>query len=224
MQVPPEISFHGLDHSPSNEAYIRERIERLERMHDSIIACRVVVERPHQQHVNGNPWRCRVELTLPRKKELVASKEEKAERHATLRTVIGHTFDALERQLRAATAEHTRRTAQIAPEHDNDDQPHGIVVRLFKAEGYGFIKTLDGREFYMHRNAVLGDRFDRLEIGAEVRFVPAEGEMGPQASTVQPIAEISGRATDDPPPLAEPPLGWESAGPGDAARADAVRP
>lgn len=213
MQVPPEISFHGLDHSDYNEGYIRERIDRLERMHDRIIACRVVVEQPHQQHQNGNPFRCRVELTLPRKRELVASKEEKAERHATLRTVIGHAFDALEKQLRSATTDQSRRDADIAPEHEPGEPPHGIVVRLFETEGYGFIKILDGREFYMHRNSILHDDFSTLAVGSEVRFEAELGEMGPQATSVQLVAKPGVNATDSPDQRAMPPSGWESRAP-----------
>lgn len=209
MQVPPQISFHGIDQSDYNEDYIRERIARLEHLHDAIISCRVVVERPHRNRHTANPFRCRVEVSLPRKRELVASKEENAERDVKLRTVIGHTFDAMEKQIRSAASEHERRVPELAPEHD--EQPHGIVVRLFEDQDYGFIKTLDGREFYMHRNSVLHDDFDRLRIGTEVRFVAELGEKGPQASTVQISASPPGeRATDDPPDLAAPPEGWES--------------
>jgi|HigsolmetaGSP11D_1036233.scaffolds.fasta_scaffold00372_9 Cold shock proteins len=207
MQVPPEISFNGLDKSEYNEDYIRERIRRLERMHDAIIACRVVVERPHRNRHTGNPFRVRVELTLPRKRELVASKEENAEPNVQLRTVIARAFDAMERQLRAVTTEQAPRTTYMAPLEQ--DQPHGIVVRLFRNEGYGFIKTLDGREFYMHRNSVLHDDFDELRIGTEVRFTPELGDKGPQASTVQIIANPGANASDNPPDLAAPPEGWE---------------
>lgn len=207
MQVPPEISFHGVDHSDTSEAYIRERIARLERMHDSIIACRVVVERPHHRRQSGNPFRVRVELTLPRKRELVASKEENAEPLTHLRTVIGHAFEAMERQLKSVTSEHQRRQPELAPEHEG--QPHGIVVRLFADDGYGFIKTLDGREFYMHRNSVLHNDFDELRVGTEVRFEPELGEKGPQASTVQVVASPGARASGSPPEGARPPRGWE---------------
>lgn len=206
MQVPPQISFHGIDHSDYNEDYIRERIARLEHLHDAIISCRVVVERPHQNRNTGNPFRCRVEVSLPRKRELVASKEENAERDIKLRTVVGHAFDAMEKQLRSAASEHERRTPQLAPEHD--EQPHGMVVRLFPDDGYGFIKTLDGREFYMHRNSVLHNEFDDLRVGTEVRFVPELGDKGPQASTVQPVASPGARATENPPDIAAPPEGW----------------
>jgi cold shock CspA family protein len=53
-------------------------------------------------------------------------------------------------------------------------------------DDYGFIVTPDGREVYFHRNSVVGGDFDRLEAGADVRFVEELGEQGPQASTVHP--------------------------------------
>lgn len=208
MQVPPQISFHGIDHSSYNEDYIRERIDRLEKIHDGIISCRVVVERPHQNRQTGNPYRCRVELSLPRKRELVASKEEMTERHVELRTVVGRAFDAMEKQLRSATSTHERRAQVIAPQ--SEEQPHGIVVRLFEEDGYGFIKTEDGREFFMHENAVLNNRFDQLQVGTEVRFAAEDGDKGPQASTVQIVANPgAARASSNPPDIAAPPVGWE---------------
>ena len=45
----------------------------------------------------------------------------------------------------------------------------------------------DGHEVYFHRNSVLGDEFDRLEVGNEVTFSEEAGEKGPQASTVRRI-------------------------------------
>lgn len=208
MQVPPQISFHGIDHSSYNEDYIRERIDRLEKIHDGIISCRVVVERPHQNRQTGNPYRCRVELSLPRKRELVASKEEMTERHVELRTVVGRAFDAMEKQLHSATSTHERRAQVIAPQ--SEEQPHGIVVRLFEEDGYGFIKTEDGREFFMHENAVLNNRFDQLQVGTEVRFAAEDGDKGPQASTVQIVANPgAARASSNPPDIAAPPVGWE---------------
>ena len=60
-----------------------------------------------------------------------------------------------------------------------------FVARLMPEQGYGFIKTLEGRELYFHRNSVLNDDFERLEIGTGVRDVAGAGEEGPQAATVQ---------------------------------------
>jgi cold shock CspA family protein len=49
---------------------------------------------------------------------------------------------------------------------------------------YGQLITPDQRLIYFHRNSVVNGDFDKLEIGAEVRFVEETGEEGPQASTV----------------------------------------
>jgi cold shock CspA family protein len=68
--------------------------------------------------------------------------------------------------------------AQVLP-------PEGQVLRLFPEEGFGFIAGPDGREIYFHRNAVLDPPgFDKLEVGARVRFAEEQGFEGPQASTV----------------------------------------
>jgi len=63
--------------------------------------------------------------------------------------------------------------------------PRGIVSTLFPERGYGFLTTTDGKEFYFHKNSVLGDKFKNLRIGTKVRFVEELGEKGPQASTVK---------------------------------------
>ncbi len=63
--------------------------------------------------------------------------------------------------------------------------PHARVARLFPEEGYGFLETPDRREIYFHRDSVLHEGFERLQIGTEVSFIEAEGKKGPQASTVK---------------------------------------
>ena len=53
MQIPLEISFRNMDPSPAVEARIREKAAKLERFHDRIIGCTVVVEAPHKHHHKG---------------------------------------------------------------------------------------------------------------------------------------------------------------------------
>jgi cold shock CspA family protein len=57
--------------------------------------------------------------------------------------------------------------------------PHARVGTLFPADGYGFLAMPDGREIYFHRDSVLHDGFDRLEVGTEVAFVEELREEGP---------------------------------------------
>ena len=59
------------------------------------------------------------------------------------------------------------------------------MARLFPEDGYGFLRTLDDREIFFHRNSVVNGEFKRLAVGTEVSFVEELGEKGPQASTVK---------------------------------------
>ena len=58
------------------------------------------------------------------------------------------------------------------------------MFSLNPEEDYGRIKTPDERVIYFHRNSVLDNAFDKLEVGSEVLFAEEAGERGPQASTV----------------------------------------
>jgi cold shock CspA family protein len=72
-------------------------------------------------------------------------------------------------------------------QHETPDGGH--VISLHPDEDYGRIGTPDGREIYFHRNSVLKDGFDKLEVGSEVRFTEEAGERGPQASSVIPVGK-----------------------------------
>ncbi|QKT03989.1 HPF/RaiA family ribosome-associated protein [Ectothiorhodospiraceae bacterium 2226] len=189
MQVPLEISFHGVDRSEWAEAFIRRQVERMERYAGGgVIGCRVAVELPHRHQHSGKPYHVRVEITLPSRKDLVAVAEPvRVDQEIELRTVIRDAFEAMERQIKRAVA--TRRH-----EVKVHDEPVALVARLFPDQDYGFLKTPDGRDIYFHRNAVLHDDYTRLAVGTQVRFVEFMGEDGPQASTVQIIDKPGVRA------------------------------
>ncbi|MCF8061137.1 MAG: cold shock domain-containing protein, partial [Deltaproteobacteria bacterium] len=93
---------------------------------------------------------------------------------------IHRAFDALERQVKRL-----KDKQQGEVKKHPGQEVGGMVNKIFAGEGYGFIRSVDGRDIYFHRNAVLDNDFDRLDIGTGVRFVEEEGEEGPQASTVQ---------------------------------------
>ncbi|RFA28510.1 hypothetical protein CAI21_11585 [Alkalilimnicola ehrlichii] len=189
MQVPAEITFNGISHSDYNEDFIRERIRRLDNMADDIISCRVVVERPHAHRHTGNPFRVRIELTLPKRKELVVDKERNVEPHVQLSTVVREAFEIMERKLKSTTQ---RRRGHVKVQVA-EGESYAMVVRMFRDDGYAFIQTEDGQEFYVHKHSVLHDDFDRLEVGTEVRFMPEMGEEGPQASSAQIVAKPGSR-------------------------------
>ncbi len=62
---PIEITFHGIRRSKWIEEEIRRRATRLGSRCRGIVACRVVVDRPHRHHQEGNRFRVRIDVVLP---------------------------------------------------------------------------------------------------------------------------------------------------------------
>lgn len=59
------------------------------------------------------------------------------------------------------------------------------TVKWFNSEkGYGFIKTEEGKDIFVHFSAIVADGFKSLEEGQNVSFDIEEGNRGPQASNV----------------------------------------
>ena len=188
MQVPMEIAYRGVEKNQTLEHLIEERAARLDKICGNVISCRVTVEKAQET----NPtYRVRVLVRTPPEREIVAKREspQRGAHEGTLQLLIREAFDATDKQLKQIAAKR-RRDVKTHPEQE----PTAVVVRLFRAEGYGFLITLDGREIYFHRNSVANDDFERLELGTGVRFEETEGDKGPQASTVQ-IADKPGSHT-----------------------------
>jgi cold shock CspA family protein len=179
MDVPLELSFRGVEKTPDLEQLVEREVDKLHRA-SRFTSCRVAVEQPHQHQRTHNPYRVRIEVTMPPGKDLVVTKEPRdSDRYDNVSTVIRKAFDAMERQLKE-TAEKRRGDVK-----SHAGEATALVSRLFPDEDYGFLQTPDGREIYFHRNAVLHEDYERLVIGTEVRYAETMGTKGPQASTVQ---------------------------------------
>ncbi|QOR39165.1 HPF/RaiA family ribosome-associated protein [Billgrantia diversa] len=207
MQTPLEITYQHVSRSEWIDEYIRSRVAKLEQFNHDIVSCRVVIEQTQNPHKTGNPYRALVEVNLPAKGELVAEKSDKVtDPQVQLRPIIRNAFEAMEKQLKKQTA---KRDGKVKHHNDEPIPPVATVVRLFEKDGYGFIKSLSGEEFYFHRNSVLHGDFERLTVGTRVRFEPDEGEKGLHASTVQVIDKPGvGGAADGEDDL-DMPAGWE---------------
>jgi ribosomal subunit interface protein len=97
--VKVQITFRNLDRSPALEAAAREHAGRLEKFHDRIVSCRVVIEARHKHHRRGNHFHVSVDVTVPGA-ELVASREPDAHhRYTDVHVAIRDAFDSMRRQL-----------------------------------------------------------------------------------------------------------------------------
>jgi cold shock CspA family protein/ribosome-associated translation inhibitor RaiA len=170
-----------MEHSEAIETLIRERAAKLDTFADHIMSCRVVVEPAGKHHEHGNLYEVRIDLTVPGE-ELVVTREPSAHtKSKDIHVALRDAFDSARRQLEDYVR---RRRGSVKA---LETAPHARVSKLFPEDGYGFLETPDGREIYFHRDSVLHEGFDRLQLGTEVAFVEEQAKKGPQASTVRPV-------------------------------------
>ena len=172
----------------------------LEAQNSALISCRVVVERGHRHHDAGNRYKVSIDLTLPGE-EIVVNHEptlhaaavaneadkvtkgiETEQDHKYVFVAIRDAFDIARRRLHRTTERHR------GDVKTHNGKGNGRVLRLFAAEGYGFLEAEDGREIYFHEHSVARGRFGQLKIGDFVSFAEEDGDKGPQASSVVPVA------------------------------------
>lgn len=178
MTIYTEISFRDMEPSPRIQAEIERRVKKLENVFNHVSACRVIVEAPHKHRIRGNLFHVRIDLSAPQK-ELVASRDVTVNiAHEQVDVALRDAFAAIKRQLQ-------KHKEKIRIDyHIPDRLPTGVIRGLFPYDDYGTLETSDGREVYFHRNSIVGGRFDKLQIGDEVRYNEELGTKGPQASTV----------------------------------------
>ena len=180
MQVPLELSVRDIEERDAVESLVNEKVATLERVCDYLTSCRVAVERTQARGRTGNPLAMRIELGVPGRPPIVVKQEVgEDEGPDALPALVRETFASARRKLN----EVVERQRGEVKQHLTPPET-AIVGTIFHDRGYGFLETVDRREVYFHRNSVLNDDFDRLEIGTGVRYVEEEGEKGPQASTV----------------------------------------
>jgi cold shock CspA family protein len=178
MQKPLQISFRGTAHSDAVEKNIRARAKKLDKFHDRIMACRVIVEAPHRHHHKGNMYQVRIDITVPEGELVVSRNRDQDQAHEDVYVAIRDAFRAARRQLE----DYARKRRGHVKSHE--PPPHGRILAIYPQRDYGKITSSDGREIYFHRNSVLDAEFDKLEEGMEVRFNEEAGDEGPKATTV----------------------------------------
>jgi cold shock CspA family protein len=189
MKTPLQLRWHGVDPSDAVAAHVREEAERLGRFWDRITGCAVTLEASSRHHRHsGSQYRVRIELSVPGGKMIVGRDPTKSRLHADLYLAVRAAFREARRQLE----DRVRRLDLRVKAHRPPSR--ATVARLFPEDGYGFLRTPDGRDVYFHERSVLRSAFPRLRIGTLVRFAEEQGDEGPQASTVEPVRRRSMRA------------------------------
>ncbi|MGI9500728.1 MAG: HPF/RaiA family ribosome-associated protein, partial [Geminicoccaceae bacterium] len=147
--MPLEITFHNTDRSEAMEARVKNQVARLERITDSIISCRVVLEAVHKQP-HHRPLSISIKLALPGK-DIVVKREQRLQgSKGDSYQVIGTAFDIAERQLE----EHLRICRHEVKAHDGPN--YARIIKLYPDQDYGFIETPVHLNVYFHSDVVDG--------------------------------------------------------------------
>ena len=64
----------------------------------------------------------------------------------------------------------------------------GTVKWFNPDKGYGFITQENGPDVFVHFSAIQGEGYRNLEENQQVEFEVTQGEKGPQATNVRPVA------------------------------------
>jgi len=94
MQVPLQISLHGISHSAALDDAIRQKAQKLGRYYPNIMSCRVVLELAARHQRQGKQFSARIDLKVPGG-ELAVTHEHDEDVHVALREA----FDAARRRL-----------------------------------------------------------------------------------------------------------------------------
>jgi len=94
MEIPLQISFHGVQHSDALSDTIRQKARGLERYYDRIMSCRVVLELAGRHPHQGKEFVAKIDLKVPGS-EIVVTHQHAEDPQVALHQA----FDAVRRRL-----------------------------------------------------------------------------------------------------------------------------
>lgn len=94
MDIPLQVSLHGIPHSDALSNAIRQKAAKLERFYDHIVSCRVVLELAARHQRNGKEYRAHIDLRVPGGEIAVTHTHDE-----DVRVALRDAFDAARRRL-----------------------------------------------------------------------------------------------------------------------------
>jgi ribosome-associated translation inhibitor RaiA/cold shock CspA family protein len=173
MQNPLQITLHGIGQSEPLVEAIRQRVDKLERHHEHIISCRVVLELAGRHRRHGKQFAVHIDLKVPGA-QIDVTREHDEDIAIAMReafVVARRKLTEYMRGLRGRTKHHAQTL-------------WGRIENLDPDARFGFILTDDGRQFYFSDENVVTPPFEHLWVGALVHFIEDAGGQGPQAKRV----------------------------------------
>lgn len=190
MTVPVQVTFRNMTAIEDVRKEIETRVQKLETYCKPILNCQVTIEAPAKHHRKGAPFQVRIDATLSDGRIDVKYAEssypagmrknqDTSSEHNLLMFTIREAFSAGRRQL------HDHALKRRAGVKTSEPDIIATISDIFPEKGYGYLETPEGRQIYFHENSIVGTRFEKIKLGAQVHFVEEPGLKGPQASAVR---------------------------------------
>lgn len=174
-----QITFLDFPESDSVWLAVQKRVEKLERFFERIIRCEVVVSCPHRHRHSDRLYHVQIYVFLPGDDIIINRNSQQNETHRDIYIAIRDAFNAAERVLK----DKLKKVRHEIKTHDNPFE-RGKITKIFHQEGFGFLMTNNGREYYFAENSLINENFTHLEVGQKVKFLGESGEKGPQATSM----------------------------------------
>ncbi len=94
-----------METSPALDEFVRRWAAKLARVHERIVSCEVVIERPHQSQHQGQHIHVRISVAVPGSDIVVSHGQERDGAHEDAHVAVRDAFRAARRQLE----DHARR-------------------------------------------------------------------------------------------------------------------
>jgi ribosomal subunit interface protein len=111
VQVPLQVTFHGIAQSDALYDAVRTRAEKLERYYDRILSCRVALELSARHHRQGKHYAVRIDLKVPGG-EIAVTHGENEDLQIALRDAFAAAQRRLEDHARRQRGDVKRHSAQ----------------------------------------------------------------------------------------------------------------
>ncbi len=189
MSLPIDVSYRGMEKSAAIEELIQKKAAKLEQVCNEVNSIRVALDVDHKRQRSTTTFRVRLDFNVPPGHELCVKRESTGENAKDdLYQLVRETFDAAKRQAGKLSE---KKSGRVKPHPEHEVQ--AVISKLFHGEDYGFVRTLNERDVYFHRNSVVYGDFEELAVGDGVALEVTQGEKGLQATSLR-LIESRARA------------------------------
>lgn len=105
MQIPVQVSFHGVDHSDAVKQRVQDKVAKLERFCSDIISCRVIIGKqrrsPHVAYHKGEPFHVGIDVAVPGDVLIVQRDPRESDGGEDISVALRDAFEAMNRQVRS---------------------------------------------------------------------------------------------------------------------------